>query len=203
MLWRAVEKGRLRQFDSDRRLYEKSWRPSVGGRHHAGDAVADEAGLLVALDLEGEAGDDLPPAAADLVDRDDLGACRGPWSRRGPGRGSGSCCRCMNCRDRPSQPIPMRFPRCFNCLPRFSYPPLTERPPSRPRSNAPDPANALGTSPSGDRPSSRSRACAVGEWSGSGGASQADEPRLGRLLLVGAGVAPPGSCQEAAGQSNG
>ena len=33
-----------------------------------------EAGLLVALDLEREAGDDLPPAAADLVDRDDLGA---------------------------------------------------------------------------------------------------------------------------------
>ena len=46
---------------------------SVGGRHHAGDRVADEAGLLVALDLEGEAGDDLVPAAALLVDRDDLG----------------------------------------------------------------------------------------------------------------------------------
>jgi hypothetical protein len=44
------------------------------GRHHAGDGVAHEARLLVALDLEGEAGDDLPPAAALLVDRDDLGA---------------------------------------------------------------------------------------------------------------------------------
>jgi hypothetical protein len=47
---------------------------SVSRRHHAGDAVTDEAGLLAALDLEGEAGDDLPPAAALLVDRDDLGA---------------------------------------------------------------------------------------------------------------------------------
>jgi hypothetical protein len=46
---------------------------SPSRRHHAGDAVADEARLLVALDLEGEAGHHLPPAAADLVDGDDLG----------------------------------------------------------------------------------------------------------------------------------
>jgi len=46
----------------------------AGRRHHAGDAVTDEARLLVALDLKGEAGDYLPPAAALLVDRDDLGS---------------------------------------------------------------------------------------------------------------------------------
>jgi hypothetical protein len=46
---------------------------SARRRHHTGDAVADEARLLAALDLEGKAGHDLPPAAADLVDRDDLG----------------------------------------------------------------------------------------------------------------------------------
>ena len=45
----------------------------AGGRHHAGDRVTDEARLLVAFDLEGEAGDHLMPAAALLVDRDDLG----------------------------------------------------------------------------------------------------------------------------------
>src|SRR5512146_1750320 len=47
-------------------------------RHHAGDAVADEARLLVALYLEGEAGHHLPPAAALLVDRDDLGPAADP-----------------------------------------------------------------------------------------------------------------------------
>src|SRR5258705_2077012 len=47
---------------------------SARRRHHAGDGVAHEARLLVALDLEGEAGHYLPPAAALLVDRDDLGA---------------------------------------------------------------------------------------------------------------------------------
>jgi len=42
-------------------------RPLRSGRHHAGDAVADEAGLLVALYLEGEAGYYLPPALAYLA----------------------------------------------------------------------------------------------------------------------------------------
>ena len=36
--------------------------------------MADEARLLVALNIEGETGDDLIPATALLVDRDDLGA---------------------------------------------------------------------------------------------------------------------------------
>jgi len=44
------------------------------GATRAGDAVTHEARLLVALDLEGEGGDDLPPAAADLVDRGVFGA---------------------------------------------------------------------------------------------------------------------------------
>src|SRR5262249_52374859 len=56
--------------------------PSGLGGHHAGDTVADEARFLVALDLEREAGHDLPPAAADLIDRDDLGAGADAASRR-------------------------------------------------------------------------------------------------------------------------
>src|SRR4029077_9804696 len=56
------------------------------GRHHAGDAVPDQAGLLVALDLEGEAGDDLPPAAADLVAGDDLDLGAHPGAGRHRGR---------------------------------------------------------------------------------------------------------------------
>jgi hypothetical protein len=46
---------------------------SLGRRHYAGHAVAHEARLLAALDLEREAGHHLPPAAALLVDGDDLG----------------------------------------------------------------------------------------------------------------------------------
>jgi hypothetical protein len=59
---------------------------SAGGRHNAGDRVTDEAGLLVALDLEREAGHDLPPAAALLIDRDDLGAAANAGVDRDGGR---------------------------------------------------------------------------------------------------------------------
>src|SRR4029450_8374956 len=44
--------------------------------------IADEARLLVALDLEPEARDNLPPAGADLVDRDDLGLGAHPRAGR-------------------------------------------------------------------------------------------------------------------------
>src|SRR4029453_15987384 len=44
------------------------------GLERATHAVGDAAGLLRALDLHGEPGNDLPPAAADLVHGDDLGS---------------------------------------------------------------------------------------------------------------------------------
>src|ERR1044072_5415782 len=64
-----------------------SAQPTRSGRrrHHAGDTVAHEARLLIALDLEGEAGDDLVPAAALLVDRDDLGAAADLGAHRNRG----------------------------------------------------------------------------------------------------------------------
>src|SRR3954451_22873225 len=46
---------------------------SADGHHHARHRVPHEARLLVPLDLEGEAGHCLPPAAALLFDREDLG----------------------------------------------------------------------------------------------------------------------------------
>ena len=57
----------------------------------AADRVGYAAGLLVALDLDGEAGDLLEPAAVELVDRDDLGASRGRGSRPERAPGSGPC----------------------------------------------------------------------------------------------------------------
>src|SRR3954447_11686853 len=60
-------------------------RSCISGRQRAADAVGDAARLLGALDLEDEAGDDLPPAAADVVDRDDLSA--GPNAAAGRHRG--------------------------------------------------------------------------------------------------------------------
>src|SRR6201999_3506639 len=57
-----------------------------GGGHHPGDGVADEAGLLAALELEREAGDDLVPAAANLLDGDDLDAAANPRVDRHRGR---------------------------------------------------------------------------------------------------------------------
>ena len=61
-------------------------RPSARGRHHPRHRVTHKARLLVALHLEGEAGDYLPPAAAYLVDRDDLGAGADPGAGGDGGR---------------------------------------------------------------------------------------------------------------------
>ena len=47
---------------------------ALRSRQRAADAVADEARLLAALDLELEARHDVQPAAVELVDRDDLRA---------------------------------------------------------------------------------------------------------------------------------
>src|SRR5881227_1682202 len=58
-----------------------AWRLSGGvvisgsaRRERSAHALPHTGGLLVALHLDGEAGDDLVPAAACVVDRDDLGA---------------------------------------------------------------------------------------------------------------------------------
>ena len=52
---------------------------------------ADAAGLLVALDLDGEAGHLLEPAAVELVDRDDLGGRADARAGRDRAPGSGPC----------------------------------------------------------------------------------------------------------------
>src|SRR3954452_13133800 len=52
--------------------FRRWWRGASG--QHARDVLGHAGGLLRALDLDREALGDLPPAVADLVDGDDLGA---------------------------------------------------------------------------------------------------------------------------------
>jgi hypothetical protein len=62
----ASGRGELRNGPSEEETPGCNWTQSqiasTGGSHHSRHRVTDEARLLVALDLEGEAGDDLPPS---------------------------------------------------------------------------------------------------------------------------------------------
>src|SRR6478672_6635807 len=59
--------------NASRKPWTTSASADVIGGQHPGDAVADEGRLLAALDLDREPGDRLPPAAADLLEGDQLG----------------------------------------------------------------------------------------------------------------------------------
>src|SRR5439155_4550020 len=76
---RGGGRGLVRLLDSTPRRRGRRAPLALGGTplalryQRAPDGVADEAWLLVAVDMEREAGDDLVPAAALVVDGDDLG----------------------------------------------------------------------------------------------------------------------------------